>query len=142
KRGAIPEEFREQMGNNIFGCDICQDVCPWNGHAPANTGIAGKAPRQMPVTRAEEFQPREELIAPTLEHLAKMSRDEFNVMFRGSPVKRAKYQGVRRNIAVAMGNSGNSRFKPLLEELAADEDSVVSEHALWALKRISAQQTT
>ena len=96
----------------------------------------------MPVTHAEEFQPREELVAPALEHLAKMSRDEFNLMFRGSPVKRAKYQGLRRNVIVAMGNSGNSAFKPLLEELAADEDPLVSEHARWALEKFGAQQTT
>ncbi len=142
KRGSIPEEFREQMGNNIFGCDICQDVCPWNGHAKPSTGITGKPPREMPVTRAEEFQPREELVAPKLAEMAKLSREEFNRMFRGSPIKRAKYQGIRRNTAVAMGNSGDAAFRPLLQELANDEDDVVAEHARWALQKITSQQTT
>src|SRR6185437_14445171 len=99
KRGEIPEEFRAQMGNNIFGCDICQDVCPWNGHAQPNTGVTGKPPRKMPTTNAAEFQPREELVAPNPADMAKMSREEFNKTFRGSPIKRAKYQGFRRNTA-------------------------------------------
>ncbi len=137
KRGEIPEEFRVQIGNNIFGCDICQDVCPWNGHAKPNTGITGKPPREMPVTRAEEFQPREELLAPKLAEMAKLSREEFNRMFRGSPIKRAKYQGFRRNTAVAMGNSGDAAFMPFLQEMANDEDEVVAEHARWALQKIT-----
>ncbi len=137
KRGEIPEEFRVQMGNNIFGCDICQDVCPWNGHAKPSTGITGKPPREMPVTRAEEFQPREELLAPKLAEMAKLSREEFNRMFRGSPIKRAKYQGFRRNTAVAMGNSGDAAFMPFLQEMANDEDEVVAEHARWALQKIT-----
>jgi epoxyqueuosine reductase len=137
KRGSIPEEFRAQMGANIFGCDICQDVCPWNGHAKPNTGITGKPPREMPVTRAEEFQPREELVAPKLAEMAKLSREEFNRMFRGSPIKRAKYQGFRRNTAIAIGNSGDAAFTPFLQEMANDEDDVIAEHARWALQKIT-----
>jgi epoxyqueuosine reductase len=137
KRGDIPEEFRAQMGNNVFGCDICQDVCPWNGHARSNDGVVGKTPRQMPTSRAEEFQTREELVAPELSQLAKLDRDGFNRKFRGSPIKRAKYQGFRRNVAVAMGNSGDERLRPLLEQMAKDEDCVVAEHARWALQKIT-----
>src|SRR6185312_10204816 len=127
KRGEIPEEFRGQMGNNVFGCDICQDVCPWNGHARSNVGVEGKPPRVMPVTRADEFQAREELVAPPLTELAKLDRDGFNRMFRGSPIKRTKYQGFRRNVAVSMANSGDARLRPALEEMAKDEDAVVAE---------------
>ncbi|MCU1307603.1 MAG: hypothetical protein JWN45_2298 [Acidobacteriaceae bacterium] len=128
KRGEIPEEFRAQIGQHVFGCDICQDVCPWNTRST--------------FTRAEEFQTREELVAPKLDWLAKMSREEFNEMFRGSPIKRAKYQGVRRNTAIAMGNSGNREFISLLEEMAKDPDANIAEHARWALKKLSLNPET
>jgi epoxyqueuosine reductase len=126
KRGTIPEEFRSQIGNHVFGCDICQDVCPWNQKRPS-------------ATQAEEFQIRPELVAPNLEWLAKMSRDEFNQTFRGSPIKRAKYQGIRRNAAVAMGNSGNREFVPQLQEMANDPDENIAEHARWALEKLSTE---
>ena len=142
KRGQIPEELRGQMGTNVFGCDICQDVCPWNGHAVQNEKVIGRAPRAMPVSSAPEFQPREELIAPRLEWLATMSREDFNQRFRGSPIKRAKYQGIRRNAIVSMGNSRDPQFMPLLERFSRDEDSVVAEHARWALQKLKSQQPT
>jgi epoxyqueuosine reductase len=123
KRGAIPEEMREGMGRHLFGCDICQDVCPWNRKAPATT--------------AAEFQPREGLVNPALEWLAEMSVEEFQEKFRGSPIRRAKRTGLRRNAAIAMGNSGEQRFLPVLKKLAADEDSVVAESANWAVDRLS-----
>ena len=94
KRGAIPEELRSGMGRHVFGCDICQDVCPWN--------------RKAAVKNAAEFQPREELVNPALEWLAEMSAEEFRETFRGSPVRRAKRAGLRRNAVIAMGNSGES----------------------------------
>lgn len=125
KRGAISEELREQMGQHIFGCDICQDVCPWNRKAPA--------------TEAKEFQPREELIHPALESLAELTEEEFREKFRGSPLKRAKRSGLRRNTVIALGNSGDARFVPLLERLSVDEDPVVAEHAQWAEKRLRTQ---
>jgi epoxyqueuosine reductase len=122
KRGDIAEDLRPGIGRNIFGCDICQDVCPWN--------------RRAPVSGAPEFAPRENLVNPALEWLAAMDEDEFRQTFRRSPVKRAKYNGLRRNVAIAMGNSGDPRFLPTLERLAADADCVVAEHALWALNKI------
>jgi epoxyqueuosine reductase len=122
KRGEIPEDLRDGIGRQVFGCDICQDVCPWNRKAPA-----GKAP---------EFQPREELINPVLEWLVSLSPSEFAATFRGSPLKRAKRSGIRRNAAVAMGNSGNQEFLPLLAELAHDGDEVVAEHARWAQNKL------
>src|SRR5579864_6740771 len=79
KRGNIPEEMREGMGRHIFGCDICQDVCPWNRKAPA--------------TAAPEFQPRPELVNPALDWLAQMSAEQFRQAFRGSPVRRTKLAG-------------------------------------------------
>jgi epoxyqueuosine reductase len=123
KRGTIPEDMRTAMGHEVFGCDICQDVCPWNRKAPA--------------TEAAEFQPRRGLVNPALEWLAGMSDEEFRRKFRGSSVRRAKRSGLRRNAVIAMGNSRDQRFGPLLERLKADEDPVVAESAEWAAKRLS-----
>ena len=123
KRGSIPEEFRAGIGRNVFGCDICQDVCPWNRRAPASA--------------APEFQPREGLVNPALEWLAGLGEEEFRKAFRNSPVKRAKRGGVRRNVAIAMGNSGDPQFRPALEELEEDPDEAVSEAARWALQRLA-----
>ncbi len=122
KRGPIAEELRPGIGRQVFGCDICQDVCPWN--------------RKAPVTQTAELQARPELVNPELEWLARMSLEEFREVFRGSPVKRAKFKGLRRNVAIAMGNSGEQRFVPLLEELSQDDDLTVAEHAHWALDRL------
>jgi len=121
KRGEIPENLRAGMGPHVFGCDICQDVCPWNRKAPA--------------TQAAEFQPREGLVNPALEWLAEMKSEEFREVFRGSPVRRAKLSGMRRNAVIAMGNSGDQKFVPTLSRLASDSDSVVADHAKWALKQ-------
>jgi epoxyqueuosine reductase len=122
KRGPVPEEMREDMGRHVFGCDICQDVCPWNRKAPA--------------TPAPEFQPRPGLVNPALEWLAEMHVEEFRERFRGSPVRRAKLQGLRRNAAIAMGNSGDRRLLPLLRKLSNDSDPVVAEHARWAARKL------
>ncbi len=122
KRAAIPEELREGMGRHVFGCDICQDVCPWNRKAPA--------------TEAPEFQPREGLVNPALEWLAEMKAQEFRETFRDSPVRRAKLGGLRRNAVIAMGNSGDRKFLPTLEKLHEDEDAVVAESAAWALSEL------
>ena len=122
KRGTIAEELRHGMGRHIFGCDICQDVCPWNRRAPA--------------TDAEEFQPRPELVSPALDWLAEMNAEEFRSAFRDSPLRRAKRSGLRRNAVISMGNSGDQKFLPLLEKLAEDEDQVVAESAIWAKKRL------
>jgi epoxyqueuosine reductase len=123
KRGEIPEELRAPMGRHIFGCDICQDVCPWN--------------RKAPVTSAAEFEPREDLVNPPLEWLAAMSPEEFATAFRGSPVKRAKRSGLRRNAIIAMGNSDNRKFLPVLAALAEDADPVIAQHARWARTRLA-----
>jgi len=128
KRGALPDddELRSGMGRHVFGCDICQDVCPWNRKAPA--------------TNAAEFQPREELVNPALEWLAEISAEEFKRTFRESPVRRAKRAGIRRNSVIAMGNSGDAKFLPVLEKLAGDEDEVVAESAEWARGKLAGIQ--
>jgi len=125
KRGDIPVEFREPIGHHIFGCDICQDVCPWNTKA-------GNAP----FTQAPEFQPQLQSFHPDLVSLAEMDEETFRQTFRDSPVKRAKYAGLKRNVAVAMGNSGQKEFVPHLEKMAADGDPVVAEHARWAWEKL------
>ena len=122
KRGSITEELRDGMGKHLFGCDICQDVCPWNRRAPA--------------TQPPEFQAREGLVNPALEWLAEMKSEEFREKFRGSPVRRAKLSGLRRNTVIAMGNSGNREHIPTLEKLRADEDAVIADSAAWALKKL------
>ncbi len=123
KRGSIPQDMREGVGRHVFGCDICQDVCPWN--------------RKAPVTALPEFQAREGLVNPALDWLAEMTPEEFREKFRGSAVRRAKLSGLRRNAVVAMGNSRDRRFLPLLQRLSADSDPVVAEHAEWAIKSIT-----
>lgn len=100
-RGALPEELMPGMGRQIFGCDICQDVCPWN--------------RKAPVVVDEGMTARRELINPSIERLAAMDLRAFEQMFNGSPVRRAGYAGFRRNLAVAMGNSGCREFIHILE---------------------------
>jgi epoxyqueuosine reductase len=122
KCGSIPEELISGMGRHVFGCDICQDVCPWNRKAPA--------------TALPEFQPRPGLVNPALAWLVEMSAEEFREVFRGSPIRRAKRSGFRRNAAIAMGNSGNREFLPLLNKLAADKDEQVAESARWARARL------
>jgi epoxyqueuosine reductase len=119
KRGEIPDELRPGMGRHVFGCDICQDVCPWNRKAPA--------------TSAAEFEAREGLVNPALEWLAEMQEKEFREVFRGSPIRRAKLSGLRRNAVIAMGNSGDKKFVPTLRKLCEDSDPVVAEHARWAV---------
>jgi len=119
-RGAIPEGSRAAMGGHVFGCDICQDVCPWN--------------RRAPVTADPAFEARN--FAPPLDKLAAIGEREFRAMFSGTPVTRARYWGFLRNVAVAMGNSGLAKFRAALDRLAMSEDGLVAEHARWALERL------
>ena len=119
-RGAVPEELRAPTGDHVFGCDICQEVCPWNRRAPYTTEPA--------------FQPLHP--APALERLARLSGEEFRAMFRRTAVWRARHRGFLRNVALAMGNSRLEKFRPPLERLAASEDPLVAGHARWALGRL------
>jgi epoxyqueuosine reductase len=135
-RGPIPPEFREPMGRHVFGCDICQDVCPWN--------------RRAPVTAIANFKPRSaaqhSLFSPDLEWLISLTEEEFREAFRRSPIKRTKRRGLIRNACVALGNSGlragDQRYKEIcvrLAQLAAVDDAVIAEHAQWALDRLGAK---
>jgi len=178
-RGTIPNEFRSKVGGNVFGCDICQDVCPWNGShqssvlspqqtlsqggrpldkcevaRPALTTIQHFHPMVVEPTRlrfsdgavadqvATDHGPRTtdsagfSLFNPPLEALASMSEEDFRSVFAHSPIKRAKYRGWLRNLAVAMGNSGEVRLVPWLERIARHPDPIVREHAAWALERL------
>jgi epoxyqueuosine reductase len=144
-RGAIPENLRPSMGRAVIGCDICQDVCPWNRKSPV-TQLAAFQPRQLSGLRGElsEGKGDESLFAPELETLASLTREEFSTIFRGSALKRAKWRGMVRNACVALGNSGipwdstaHQRVIGLLERLAGSDDAVIAEHARWALGRLS-----
>jgi len=121
-RGAIPEPLRSGIGAHVFGCDICQDVCPWN--------------RRAPVTADPAFDPR--FLAPPLATLAAIGEEEFAAMFRGSPVTRVRYSGFLRNVAVAMGNAALPTYRAPLERLSQSSDPLVAGHARWALARLRA----
>lgn len=121
-KGPIAEENRGEIGRHLFGCDICQDVCPWNRPVRAAT------------TEAEEFQPSN--AEPALEELAAMTQEEFNERFAGTPIERSKHAGFLRNVAMVMGNSGDRRFVESLERLADFDDETVRDHARWALALI------
>ncbi|MCC7496874.1 MAG: tRNA epoxyqueuosine(34) reductase QueG [Bryobacterales bacterium] len=120
-RGPIDEQLRHGVGSHVFGCDICQQVCPWNRRAPSTDEAA--------------FQP--EIAAPPLEELAALSEDEFRAKFRHTALWRARYRGMLRNVAVAMGNSRLERFREPLTRLAAHSDPDVAGHAKWALARLN-----
>ncbi len=91
------------------------------------------------MTTLAEFEPRPELVNPELEWLAGLSLEDFRQVFRGSPVKRTRYGGLRRNVVLAMASSGEARFLPLLEEMSRDEDPLVAEHARWAVEFLRSQ---
>lgn len=121
-RGPIPAGQMESMGRQVFGCDICQDVCPWNRKAPASAD--------------PELMARAELVNPSLDWLAGLEEAEFERCFNGSPVRRAGFLGLRRNVAIAMGNSGLSRFIPQLEQWASDADEGLNTAARWAIAKL------
>jgi epoxyqueuosine reductase len=142
-RGTIPEQLREPIGRHVFGCDICQDVCPWNRKSP-RTEAPEFQPRRMPIpdSQASADGSSLSLFEPDLLTLANLSEAEFREMFRGSPVKRAKWRGLVRNACVALGNaqpsasSAATQIRETLQRLSASPDPIISESALWALSRI------
>src|SRR4051812_3276372 len=123
-KGPIPHEFREAIGNRIYGCDDCLAVCPWNRFADAAS--ANRA-----------FLPRAELAAPALADLLALDDAAFRKIFAGSPIKRIGRGRMVRNAAIAAGNSGRAELAPVLERLTADADPVVAEAASWALDRLA-----
>jgi epoxyqueuosine reductase len=160
-RGAIPGELRESIGSHVFGCDICQDVCPWNRRAPISpreefrprafsfTAEAARpedhetsAPFAQPGPQDANDSPEESLFLPRLERLAALDETEFRRVFRGSPIKRTKWRGLVRNACIALGNAevrggrAHHKITELLKLLSASQDPVIAESALWALSRI------
>jgi epoxyqueuosine reductase len=123
--GPIPHEFREAIGNRIYGCDDCLSVCPWNRFADT-------------ARRNQAFVPRAELTAPALADLLAIDDPGFRQVFAGSPIKRIGRDRMVRNAAIAAGNSGKPAFIPQLEELLEDPDPVVADAASWAIGRLEA----
>ena len=132
-REAIPEDLRAPMGRQVFGCDICQDVCPWN--------------RKAPVTSVPSFHAREKLMAPELSWLLSLREEEFGHLFSSSPVRRTKWRGLVRNACIAAGNLAAEyaadaperlQLRKCLSDLAASDDPLISEHAAWAMARLTA----
>ncbi|MBI3470215.1 MAG: tRNA epoxyqueuosine(34) reductase QueG [Candidatus Solibacter usitatus] len=119
-RGAAPAGQRAAVGNHVFGCDVCQDVCPWNRRRVFS---------EEPAFAARHF-------APPLDALAALTAEEFHALFRHTPVERARYSGFLRNVAIAMGNSRAAKFRAPLEKLAQSPDPLVAEHARWALGQL------
>ncbi len=118
--GTIPNALRPALGNAVFGCDRCQSVCPWNRAASPG--------------RADAFLPRKGLLAPGLDQLAAISQEDFSRLFRNSPLKRTQLQGLLRNTAVAIGNSGDPALLPSLKSLHERADELVRPHSAWALR--------
>jgi len=155
KKGAIDPSLRAQMGRHVFGCDICQDVCPWNSRPHAKPSVEPGAPsiaffamggsssNSSSIPRPgrnewESMQPRPELINPALDWLAAMDASQFKRLLKGSPLERTGRKRLLRNAAIAMGNSGEARFLPQLEAWAAGEDAVLADAANWARARLLA----
>ena len=126
KRGPIPEVLRPYMGRQVFGCDICQEVCPWNRRAPVNSDA--------------ELSTRPELVNPALSWLAEIDEPGFRELFRDSPLQRTKLSGLRRNIAIAMGNSGLARYLPKLRAWADGSEPILAEAARWALDQLTSDR--
>jgi epoxyqueuosine reductase len=138
-KGSIPAEYRAAVGANVFGCDICQDVCPWNSRRGSQE--TSFQPQTVSARKGETADSGSapspfSLFHPLLEDLASLTEDDFRRVFAHSPIKRAKYRGLLRNLCVAMGNSGERRFIPRLKRLSRHPDPIVSEHARWALDRL------
>ncbi|CAN5139939.1 tRNA epoxyqueuosine(34) reductase QueG [soil metagenome] len=121
-KGSIPVEFRRAIGDRIYGCDTCLDVCPWNRFAAASRETAFAA---RPATTALQLR----------DYLA-LDEQQFRVLFRGSPIKRIKRRGLLRNVCVALGNVGCADDLPALTRAAADPEPLIAEHAQWAIGQI------
>ena len=127
QHGAIPLELRERVGDRAFGCDVCQDVCPWNerfARAPAHASVA----------------PRAENAEPDLAALLALTESEFNARFAGTPVTRPKRRGFARNVAIALGNRGARGDRAALARATReDPEALVREHAAWGLAHLDAR---
>ena len=120
-QGPIAEDLAARMGNWIYGCDLCLGACPWNRFAKPQT---------------QALPPRLELLAPSLADLAQLDDAAFRQVFAGSPIKRSGRNRLVRNVAIAMGNSGNHAFRPVLQSLMPDPDSGIQAAAHWAFRHL------
>jgi epoxyqueuosine reductase len=127
-RGAIPERDRAGVGHHLFGCDICQDVCPWNRKAPSSANPA--------------FGAKEELFWPIIDRLLELNEEQWRRMIRGTAMKRAKVQGLLRNLMVVAGNAGRKELLPKLRPFLNHNDEHVKSHAQWAIEEIEKQHET
>ncbi len=123
-RGPVAPDLMEQMGRQVFGCDICQDVCPWN------------SPARTPIAADDQLAARADLVNPALDALAAMNEAEFERTFNGSPVRRAQFHGLQRNVAISMGNSGEVRFAAQLRAWMETADEGLRDAAQWALRKL------
>jgi epoxyqueuosine reductase len=126
-KGEIPTEFRPQIGEWVYGCDICQSCCPWNIRFSQELKVPAFAAREAIAGKDARILARETLA---------MSDEDFRIAFKGSPMKRAKLRGLKRNAAVVLGNIGNAGDVDVLTQALSDPESLVREHAAWALDRI------
>ncbi len=124
-RNDIPVEFRQPIGNLIFGCDICQDVCPWNSKAERSS--------------IQALAPRQENRSPRLAELARLNQQDFSRRFRGSPIKRTKRRGLLRNVAIALGNTHDAGHRSDLELLLNCDEPMVRRHAAWGLRQLGGE---
>jgi epoxyqueuosine reductase len=123
-KGSIPEEFREAIGDRIYGCDACLEACPWNRFAE--------------ISREAAFHARESVFRHRLRDFLDLDDDSFRALFAKSPVKRIKRARFLRNVCIALGNTGNHDDIPALERAAADPEPLIAEHAVWALRKLRA----
>jgi epoxyqueuosine reductase len=126
-KGAIPLEFRPLIGDRIFGCDDCLEACPWNRFAQTS--------------RETAFSARQSTNGFTLRDYLKLSEQDFRVLFRGSPIKRIKRRGFLRNVCVALGNVGTGDDLPALMQAADDPESLIAEHAKWAIEQVQRRES-
>jgi epoxyqueuosine reductase len=133
KKGAIPEDLREQVGGHVYGCDICQVVCPYNVKFAQELGEQGFAPRATIGDRDARSLAKE---------LLAMNDESFRKAFKGSPIKRAKRRGLARNAAVVLGNIGDDTDRVALASAFDDAEPLVREHLSWALGRIDARSSS
>ena len=125
-KSSIPPEFRRAIGDRIYGCDACLDACPWNRHAQ--------------VSHEATFQARASIFEYTLRDFLALTDDTFRALFAKSPIKRIKRPAFLRNVCIALGNTGTPADLPALEQAAADENPLISEHAQWAIAEIRGRQ--
>ena len=124
-KGSIPLELRPLIGDRIFGCDDCLDVCPWNRYAQ--------------ISHETAFSARESTTSMSLREYLELTDAEFRQLFKNSPIKRIKRRGFLRNVCVALGNAGDVSDLPALNRAAADSEPLIAEHARWAIEQIEAR---